>query len=120
MPEQHNDEFWGHLDRLIQNSQVVIDRPKDSAHIDHEDMIYPLDYGYLAGTTSSDGAGIDVWLGSSGEHHVHGVVCTVDLFKRDAEIKLLLGCTDDEMQTIVSFLNQNQGMRCYLLRRNGS
>ena len=117
MPEQQNNEFWGHLDRLIANSQVIIDRPKDSVHTDYEDMIYPLDYGYLAGTTSSDGAGIDVWLGSSGEQDVRGVVCTVDLVKRDAEIKLLLGCTDTEMQTIVRFLNDNQGMRCYLLRR---
>lgn len=117
MPDQRNHEFWTHLDQLIQSCQVVIDRPKDSAHSDHEDMIYPLDYGYLAGTTSSDGAGIDVWLGSSGQHDLRGVVCTVDLLKRDAEIKLLLGCTQTEMQTIVAFLNDNQGMRCYLLRR---
>jgi inorganic pyrophosphatase len=27
-------------------------------------MIYPLDYGYLEITTSSDGGGIDVWFGS--------------------------------------------------------
>jgi len=27
------------------------------------------------------------------------VICTVDLTKRDAEIKILLGCTPEEMQT---------------------
>ena len=27
-------------------------------------VVYPLDYGYLQGTSSSDGEGIDVWRGS--------------------------------------------------------
>jgi inorganic pyrophosphatase len=37
---------------------------------------------------------------------VTGVVCTVDQSKRDAEIKLLLGCTPEEEALILSFLNK--------------
>ena len=33
------------------------------------------------------------------------VVCTADGGKRDAELKLLLGCTDDETDVILAFLN---------------
>jgi inorganic pyrophosphatase len=34
------------------------------------------------------------------------VVCTFDLGKRDAELKLLLGCTTREEDHILSFLNK--------------
>jgi len=110
------DGFWTHLETLIAGSELVIDRPKGSAHPVHHDVIYPLDYGYLAGTTSADGAGIDVWVGSSSAQQVVGVACTVDLFKRDTEIKILLGCTEDEMHVIEDFHNDSD-MRCMVVRR---
>ena len=116
MPERFNEEFWNLLDRLVAGSQVVIDQPKNSQHPSWDDMIYPMDYGYLAGTTSSDGAGIDVWIGASGKHDVKGIVCAVDLIKRDSEIKILLGCTEDEMIEIVNFLSSDS-MGSLLIRR---
>jgi inorganic pyrophosphatase len=114
MPE--HDEFWDFIDRLVAESEIVIDQPKGSAHAEYQETVYPLDYGYLAGTSSTDGAGIDVWLGASGERRANAVVCTVDLLKRDSEIKLLLGCADEEIQTIADFLNTGE-MRCLLVRR---
>ncbi len=59
--------FWRALETLAQSSALIIDRPKGSAHPRYPDMRYPLDYGYLAGTTSGDGAGIDVWDGIYGK-----------------------------------------------------
>lgn len=59
-----NDDFWCKLDELVQSGDLVIDRPQGSAHPRYPDIIYPLDYGYLAGTTAADGEGIDVWVGS--------------------------------------------------------
>ncbi len=50
--------------QLIVTNSLVIDRPKGSSHPRYPHVIYPLDYGYLENTTSSDGDGIDVWLGS--------------------------------------------------------
>lgn len=115
MPAQ---DFWDHVDHLVASSQVAIDRPKGSAHTLYPDMIYPLDYGYLVGTTSGDGSGIDVWVGSLGGtgRIPTGIVCSVDLLKRDAELKILLGCTDVEMQTIVDFVNDGD-TRCILVKR---
>lgn len=118
MPERFNSEFWDYVDKLFSESKVIVDRPKDSPHPDYEDVIYPLDYGYLAGTTSSDGAGIDVWMGTNGDSHVNAVICTVDLVKRDSEIKLLFGCSESEMGIITEFLNHSNGMRGLLVRRN--
>ena len=47
--------------------------------------------------------GIDVWRGSLPEGRLDAVVCTVDVRKRDAEIKLLLGCTAAEKHAICNF-----------------
>ena len=95
-----NRDFWQALDTLVATSELVIDRPRGSTHPRYSTFCYPLDYGYLKGTSSSDGDGIDVWVGSLPEKKVIGVVFTVDLLKRDSEVKILLGCTQEEMQSI--------------------
>ena len=97
--------FWAAADRLLATSEFVIDRPKGSRHPQRVEAIYPVDYGYLTGTTAADGEGIDAWVGSIDPRRITGVICTVDLSKRDAELKLLLGCTSREEQDILSFLN---------------
>jgi len=111
-----SDEFWDALDRLIAGCQIVIDRPKGTCHPRYPELSYPLDYGYLAGTTSGDGNGIDVWLGSSNNRMLSAVIVTVDGFKRDTEIKLLLGCSEDETQIALNCSN-NETMRSLLIRR---
>jgi inorganic pyrophosphatase len=111
-----NEDFWDLLDRLVAESRVVIDRPKGAQHPRYPELTYPLDYGYLEGSRAGDGAGIDVWLGSIGTRDLSAIVLTVDLLKRDAEIKLLLGCSVEDHQVIVNFLN-GQFMRATLIIR---
>ena len=59
-----NEDFWKALDELVSNSEIVIDRPRGSAHPRFPNFIYKVDYGYLKNTSSMDGAEIDVWIGS--------------------------------------------------------
>lgn len=59
--------FWTAMDRLVAGSGVVIDRPAGSAYPRYPQRLYSLDYGYLKGTTSADGAGIDLWRGKAGK-----------------------------------------------------
>ncbi|MGZ9222389.1 MAG: hypothetical protein ACXW4Q_09790 [Anaerolineales bacterium] len=73
-------------------------------------MIYPLDYGYLKDTVAGDDRGIDVWLGSvypvmnnESAKTLTGILCTFDTLKRDAEIKLLIRCTEGDLQIIRDF-----------------
>jgi inorganic pyrophosphatase len=47
------------------------------------------------------------------ERRVTGVICTVDLLKADAELKLLLGCTPDEMAAALAA--HNSGAQAGLL-----
>ena len=109
--------FWAALDTLLGLSRIVIDRPKGTAHPRFPHMIYPLDYGYLEGTSSMDGGGIDVWLGSGEEKRIDAIICTVDLMKNDAEIKLLIGCSETEKQTVLALHNDSEYMKGILIRR---
>jgi len=100
-----DENFWSCLDVLVSQSKVVIDRPAGTAHPRYPGFIYPHDYGYLQGTQSMDQGGIDVWVGSLPSRQITGVVCSVDLTKKDSEIKILLGCTSAEADAILAVHN---------------
>jgi len=107
--------FWKAMTELLTTSVIVIDRPKGSTHPRYGEAIYPLDYGYLENTTSSDGSGIDVWIGSlnsvidqGSTKILTGILCTFDTLKRDAEIKLLIGCAKEDVQVIQEFHTEMQ------------
>jgi len=117
MPEGH---FWSRLASLVAGAHVVVDRPKGSAHPTIPSLIYPLDYGYLSGTQSGDGHGIDVWIGSLKRRVITGVICTVDLSKRDAEVKILLGCTLAEQKRVLSIHNYRRGRQGGVLVRRSA
>lgn len=112
----YNNEFWNALDELVSNSEIVIDRPKGTAHPRYPDFIYQVDYGYLKNTASMDGAGIDVWVGS-GERRIDAIICTIDLMKKDSEIKILIGCTEEEKAIIYETHNETEYMKGILIRR---
>ena len=102
--------FWHSMAELLIATPIILDRPKGSSHPRYPQVIYPLDYGYLENTTSSDGGGIDVWIGSlnslmdkQGAKTLTGILCTFDTLKRDAEIKLLIGCSEEDIQVIQEF-----------------
>lgn len=95
--------FWIEIAQLAKTNPIVIDRPKHSIHPRYPEIIYPLDYGYLENTTAADGDGIDVWLGSQETKILTGILCTFDTLKRDMEIKLLLGCTHEDLQVTQKF-----------------
>ena len=112
-----NAEFWAVADKLIETSDLVIDRASGSAHPRYPDFIYPLDYGYLGGTKAMDGGGIDVWKGNAAGRGLVAVMCTIDVIKRDSEIKLLIDCTDEEITIVNAFHNESEFMRGLLIWR---
>ena len=112
-----NPAFWAAIDRLVETSSVVIDRLKGSAHPRFPDFVYPVDYGYLAETTSMDGGGIDVWRGTDESIGVDAIMCTVDLMKRDSEIKILLNCNEAEKALVYKKHNESEYMKGILIRR---
>ena len=107
--------FWQALDKLVAESNIVIDRPKGSRHPKYPSFMHPVDYGYLENTSSMDGGGIDIWKGTDGDS-IDAVICTVDLVKKDSEIKILIGCSEDEKQLVLDTHN-NEYQKGILIRR---
>ena len=112
----YHEDFWKALDELVNTSEIVIDRPKGSAHPRYPGFIYRIDYGYLKNTAAMDGAEIDVWVGSDVKR-IDAIMCIVDLLKRDSEIKILIGCTEEEKMEVYRTHNETQYMKGILIRR---
>ena len=116
---KYDKDFWKAIDTLVSSGKIVIDRPKGSVHPRFPNIKYEVDYGYIESTTSMDGGGIDVWIGSLAEKQVNAIICTVDLMKKDSEIKLLIGCTEQEINTVYAFHNDSEFMKGFLIKRIG-
>jgi inorganic pyrophosphatase len=114
-PSMNDEDFWSRLASFVSRGSVVVDRPKGSAHPQIPGLIYPLDYGYLKDLRSGDGDGVDVWIGSRKGHVITGIICTVDVGKRDTEVKILLGRTRAEQRRILSLHNWGD-QRAVLIR----
>ena len=117
MLKANNADFWQAIDTLASSGKIVIDRPKGSMHPRFAHIKYDVDYGYIENTTSMDGCGIDIWRGSLPSDKVNAIICTVDLMKKDSEVKLLIGCTEEEMNIVYDFHNHTELMKGILIRR---
>ena len=112
-----NKEFWDAIDKLVRESEIVIDRPKGSVHPRYHNFLYKVDYGYLKNTSSMDGGGIDIWKGTAPEQKVDAIICIVDLIKRDSEIKILIGCTEAEKDIVYKTHNETEYMKGIMIQR---
>ena len=64
-----------------------------------------------------DQGGIDVWVGNDSRKQIDAIMCIVDLMKRDSEIKILIGCTEEEKEIVCHTHNETEYMKGILIRR---
>jgi inorganic pyrophosphatase len=114
---EHNNEFWKYLNKLVKEHEIIIDRPKGTRHPKYDDIIYECDYGYINHTKTMDGGGIDIFKGSLNSKNINTIICTIDLLKKDIEIKVLIGCTVIEKRKIYEFLNKNENMQAIIIEK---
>lgn len=112
----NNAFFWQKIDTIFFSNKLVITKKKDEKHAVYKNLIYPVDYGTLDDTLP-DNAGICVFKGSLKASAVDSVVIAADILKKDIEVKLLIGCTEDEELRILQFLNQTEFQKGILIRR---
>ncbi len=116
MDAWHGMDVWQHGDLLVQRGELVVDRPRGTSHPAFADFVYPLDYGFIAGTRGGDGEGVDVWLGTGPAEQITAIACTVDPFRRNAELKLLWRCTPTQIHLVEDFYAP-QPQACLMVRR---
>ncbi len=95
---------WAAWEALLDRHGYTLDRPRGAAHPHYPEIRYPLDYGYVNGTTSGDGDAVDVFVGTARTGLV-GAIITHDKRKGDCEVKLLWHCAPAEIYTALGFLN---------------
>jgi inorganic pyrophosphatase len=89
---------------------VTIDRPLGSRHPRYGDIVYPLNYGYIASTLSGDGMPIDAYVLGVDEpvSEIQAVVIAVILRTNDREDKLIvapegMSFTVEQIKALVEF-----------------
>ena len=56
------------------------------------------------------------WVGSDPAGKVDAIMCIIDLMKRDSEIKILIGCTEEEKALVYEMHNETEWMKGILIR----
>ncbi len=99
------DQFpWKRWEKIIHSNGIKLDRPKKTPHPSYRDIIYPMDYGFIRNTLSSDGSGVDVFVGT-GRARLVGMIVTCDYRQGDREIKFLWSCLPAEIYLVNGFIN---------------
>ena len=113
---ENNAFFWQKMDTLFLSSQLVISKKKGEVHPLYNNLIYPVDYGYLT-NTQSDVNNICVYKGSLPGDRVNSVIVAVDILKKDLDTKLITGYTEAEEEEVLRFLNQTDFQKTIIVRR---
>lgn len=58
-----------------------------------------------------------MWRGSLSEPVCDAFICTIDLLRKDSEIKILIGYTDEEKDVILRLYNDSEYMKDAMIRR---
>ncbi len=111
-------EFWDYADRLFHKHPIILDRAKGARHPRYPDLICPLAYGYLEGTSSTDGDEIAVWIGSGGVQKPKAILLTIDYENKSLENVFIVGCREEEVKFLMDLVN-SQSIRAMLFKRDG-
>lgn len=114
---ENNAFFWQKIDTLVFSSKFVLKQEIGSQHPAYKNLIYPVKYGNLVDLAEDAEEGISVFRGSEKASTVNALIIAADILKKDLECKLLIGCTEDELTTILRFLNQTDFQKTILVRR---
>ncbi len=115
---ENNAYFWQKIDTLYFSNRLVIARGKGSTHPMYHNLIYPVEYGYLEDTQNKESEGIAVYKGTMSDYMVTTLVVAADILKKEIDVKLLVGCSPQEEEEILRFLNQTDFQKSVLIRRS--
>lgn len=115
---ENNAFFWQKLDTIFLSSSFQLKQAAGSAHPMYANLIYPVDYGILKDTLSPDQQGIAMYRGSVSSHQVGTIIVAADILNKDVEVKFLVGCSEEEEDRILRFVNQTDYQKTILIRRS--
>ena len=112
---ENNAYFWQKVDTLYNFGDLKIVSKKGSAHDKYPALIYPCDFGIIR-TLDSDEISMEVFRGS-GRREIDALVICVDILMKRFEVKALLGCSEEEQEAVLRFLNETDFQKTLIVRR---
>ncbi|MBE6122302.1 MAG: Inorganic pyrophosphatase [Solobacterium sp.] len=116
---ENNAYFWQKVDTLFLSSDLKVSRKKGETHPRFKNLIYPVDYGRLA-DTAEVAPEVSVYIGSEAHTVVTALVVAADILQKTLDVKILVGCTEEETDAVLRFLNQTDYQKTVLIRRGSS
>ena len=96
--ELTNELLQEYMSIIGRDVDVVMDRPIGAVHPKHEDIVYPINYGYIEGLIGGDGEEQDVYV----------LDCDIPLDRCKAKvIAVVHRFDDDECKWVATFNNSN-------------
>lgn len=114
---ENNAFFWQKVDTLFLSGNLKLEKKKGDIHPTFGNLIYPTDYGHLVDTKSAGESGVSVYAGSSDRMRISALVIAADILTKELDVKILIGCTEEEIEDILRFLNQTDYQKTVLIRR---
>ncbi len=114
---ENNAFFWQKVDSLYLSGTRKIIKKKGEVHDTFKNLVYPLDYARIEDMKSVSGHGVAVYLGSENRNKVSALVVAADILEKELDVKVLAGCTEEEIEEVLRHLNQTEFQKTVLIKR---
>lgn len=114
---ENNAFFWQKVDTLYLSGTRKVIKKKGEVHDTFKNLVYPLDYARIEDMKSVSGHGVAVYLGSENRNKVSALVIAADILEKELDVKVLAGCTEEEIEEVLRYLNQTDFQKTVLIKR---
>ena len=115
---ENNAFFWQKVDSLFLSGTKTLMKKKGEHHDTYNNLVYPVDYSRIVDMKSPSAHGVAVYMGSGNRNSVTGLIVAADILEKELDVKLLAGCTDEEIEDVLRYLNQTEFQKTIVIRRN--
>ena len=114
---ENNAYFWQKLDTLILSGKLECIRKAGDASVDCPQLTYPVDFMVLKDVISAKDTPLYCFLGSKKTLSASAILVQADILSREVLTKVLVGCTPEECNLILKFINAMEFQKAILVRR---
>lgn len=112
---ENNAYFWQKVDSLFSSGDFKLLNKKGDHHRVYPSLTYPCDYGYVK-ALSNDSEPIEVFK-APGAKKVDAIALCADILTKRFEVKVLVGLDDEEIESVLHFLNCTDYQKSVLIKR---
>lgn len=114
---ENNIFFWQKLDTLILSGSRERLAEAGEPSPDYPRLVYPTEYAKIGEVSENGGTPLYCFIGSQKEKRASALIVQADILERELLVKVLIGCTEDEIERIIKFINAAEFQKAILIRR---